>query len=309
MEKQEYENLIFEGGGVLSFSYFGVIIELERLGILQKFKRFGGTSVGSIFAGLLAAEFTALEILRLQKKLSSEMLSCKYDLISAFNIFKNNGVNCLNSLKKQIEKTISKKWNPDITLAELFQKTGKDLVLVSCCINRQKTVYFHHSTFGEVKLIDAIIASLAAPLFFQPISLTVFGTKDYFVDGGIVDNYPIWVFNDIDALYKGELSKIDKSKVNSKTLGLKLLCLEDKTVEPQRQEINDVFNMFRLFVIVLTSRIDKINFSPSWEKQTVTIPTGIIYFLDFEIKNDQISELLKYGEHAIKKHFERLHNK
>ena len=68
MEKKEYENLVFEGGGVLSFSYFGVIIELERLGMLQKFKRFAGTSVGAIFAALLAAEFTALEILRLQKK-------------------------------------------------------------------------------------------------------------------------------------------------------------------------------------------------------------------------------------------------
>jgi predicted acylesterase/phospholipase RssA len=301
MEKQEYENLIFEGGGVLSFSYFGVIIELERLGMLQKFKRFGGTSVGSIFAGLLAAEFTALEILRLQKKLSSEMLSCKYDLISAFNILKNNGVNSLNSIKKQIQKIINRKWSPDITLAELFKKTGKDLVLVSCCINRQKAVYFHHSTFGEVKVIDAIIASLAAPLFFQPIPLTIFGTTDYFVDGGIVDNYPIWVCNNIDALYKGELSKIDKSQINSKTLGLKLLCLEDK---PQRQEVNDFFNIFRLFVNLLTSRIDKINFYPSWEKQTVIIPTGVIYFLDFEIKNDQIFELLKYGENSIKKHFE-----
>ena len=64
MEKQDYENLIFEGGGVLSFSYFGAIVELERIGMLQKFKRFAGTSVGSVFAALLAADFTALEILR-----------------------------------------------------------------------------------------------------------------------------------------------------------------------------------------------------------------------------------------------------
>ena len=146
-------------------------------------------------------------------------------------------------------------------------------------------------------------------MFFQPIPLTVFETKDYFVDGGIVDNYPIWVFNNIDALYKGELCKIDKSQVNSKTLGLKLLCLEDKDVKPERKEVNDVFNLFRLFVNVLTSRIDKINFSPSWEKQTVIIPTGVIYFLDFELKNDQISELLKYGENSIKKHFEDFYNK
>jgi hypothetical protein len=34
------------------------------------------------------------------------------------------------------------------------------------------------------------------------------------------------------------------------------------------------------------------------------IPTLNIYFLDFDIKNEQISELLVYGEKAIKKHFE-----
>jgi NTE family protein len=306
MEKQqkEYENLIFEGGGVLSFSYFGAIVELERIGMLQKFKRFAGTSVGAIFAALLAADFTALEILRLQKKLSDEILSCKYDLLSAFNIFKNNGVNSLDSLKKQIQKTLNKKLKPDITLDELFKKTGKELVLVSCCVNRQKTVYFHHSSFGNVKLIDAIIASLAAPLFFQPIPLTIFETKDYFIDGGIVDNYPIWIFNDINVLYKGDFCNVDKSQINSKTLGLKLLCLENRTSEPERQQVDDVFNLFRLFVTILTSRLDKINFSPSCEKQTLMIPTGNIYFLDFDIKNDQISELLIYGEKAIKKHFE-----
>jgi len=304
MEKQDYENLIFEGGGVLSFSYFGAIVELERIGMLQKFKRFAGTSVGAVFAALLAAGFTALEILRLQKKMSKEILSCKYDLLSAFNIFKNNGVNSLDSLKKQIQKTLNRKLKPGITLDELFKKTGKELVLVSCCVNRKKTVYFHHASFGNVELIDAIIASLAAPLFFQPIPLTVFETNDYFVDGGIVDNYPIWVFNDIKSLYKGDFCNVDKTHINSKTLGLKLLCFEDTTIKSERQQVDDVFNLFRLFVNILTSRIDKINCSPSCEKQTLMIPTGNIYFLDFDIKNEQISELLVYGENAIKKHFE-----
>jgi NTE family protein len=303
MEKKEYENLIFEGGGVLSFSYFGAILELERIGMLQKFKRFAGTSIGAIFAALLAADFTALEILRLEKKMYKEISSCKYDLIHAFNILKNNGVNSLDSLKKQLQKALNKKLKPDITLNELFKKTGKELVLVSCCVNRQKAVYFHHSTFGNLKLIDAIVASLAGPLFFQPIHLTVFETKDYFVDGGIVDNYPIWIFNDINVLYKGDFCNVDKTQVNSKTLGLKLLCLEDKKIEPERKEIDDFFNLFNLFVNILTSRIDKINFSSSWEKQTLMIPTGSIYFLDFEIKSDQISELLICGENAIKKHF------
>jgi len=126
MEKKEYENLIFEGGGVLSFSYFGAIIELERIGMLQKFKRFAGTSIGAIFASLLAADFTALEILRLEKKMYNEISSCKYDLIHAFNILKHNGINSSDSLKKQLQKILNKKLKPDITLNELFKKQEKN---------------------------------------------------------------------------------------------------------------------------------------------------------------------------------------
>jgi predicted acylesterase/phospholipase RssA len=99
--------------------------------MLQKFKRFAGTSIGAIFAALLAADFTAFEILGLEKKMYKEISSCKYDLIHAFNILKNNGINSLDSLKKQVQKVINKKLKPDITLNELFKKTGKELVINS----------------------------------------------------------------------------------------------------------------------------------------------------------------------------------
>ena len=49
---------------------------------------------------------------------------------------------------------------------------------------------------------------------------------------GLLENYPIWVFNDIDKLNQGKIDEIDKnSEIPSTTLGLKLLCNNEKTIK------------------------------------------------------------------------------
>ena len=57
-----YKNLVFEGGGVRGYAYKGVIEELNNIGILKNFTRFAGTSIGALFAALLAVGFTSYEI-------------------------------------------------------------------------------------------------------------------------------------------------------------------------------------------------------------------------------------------------------
>ena len=305
--RTDYENLILEGGGVLSFAYCGAILELDRFGILQNIKRFAGTSVGGIFASLLAADFTAKEIWKLKQSISFAGLSLKYDFSSIFNISKNYGINSTDVLRKQIQSILNTRLDPDVTLSDLFNKTGKELVLVSCCLNREKPVYFHHSTYGNVKLIDAIIASLSIPLFFQPLPLTVFGgIEDYFVDGGIVDNYPIWIFNNLDSLYQNDLWSFDREQINPLTLGLKLLSNGSKISGTERQPVSSMFNFFTQIINTLTNRIDVANISVNWLQQTILIPTCSIYFLDFDINEKQISDLIDHGSNAIKKHFENI---
>jgi len=304
MERQ-YENLVFEGGGVCGFAYCGAISELEKNGVLSKIKRFAGTSVGAIFATLLASDFTAREVLEMQSIISFGGLNNKYDVSNAFNLFKNLGVNTTSSIRKQINAVLSTRIKPDETLSGLFEKTGKELVLVSCCLNREKAVYFHHATHGSVKVIDAIIASLSVPVFFRPLKLSVFNEEDYFVDGGIVDNYPLWIFNDIDALYKNDLTSFDREQVSPLTLGLKLISYGEKPDGSiSRTQINDVFNLLGLLCNTLTSHVDAANYSPKYKEQTIKISSGDIYFLDVNINKDQISQLVQNGIDGVKKYFD-----
>jgi len=295
----DYENLVFEGGGVCSFAYCGAISELEKMGILSKIKRFAGSSIGALFAGLLAANFTAREIWEVQTIINFSDLSNKYDISNAFNLFKNLGVNSSSSIRKQINAILSTRISQDETLSGLFKKTGKELVLVSCCLNTEKSVYFHHATHGNVKVIDAIIASMSIPVFFRPLQLE----ECFFVDGAIVDNYPIWIFNDMDALYKNNLT-IDRKNVNPLTLGLKLNSHGEKSNDSNsKTPVTNIIDLLYLICNILTGVVDANNYSDRYKEQTIKISSNDIYFLDLFITKDQISQLVKNGIEGVKNYF------
>ena len=136
----------------------------------------------------------------------------------------------------------------------------------------------------------------------------MFGTKDYFVDGGIVDNYPLWIFNNIDALYKNELNSVDKDDVNPLTLGLKLYSSEEKNnfdVYQGRKPIKSVFNIFTQLLNTLMIQNERSNISSSYIAQTIPISSGNIYFLDFDITKDKIETLINNGQNSVNKYFDK----
>lgn len=50
----QFENLVFEGGGVKGIAYAGAIAVLEKKGVLADIRRVGGASAGAVTACLLA---------------------------------------------------------------------------------------------------------------------------------------------------------------------------------------------------------------------------------------------------------------
>ena len=301
----DYENLVFEGGGVCSFAYCGAIFELEKMGILSKIKRFAGSSMGALFAGLLAADFTAREIWEVQTIVNFGDLSNKYDISNVFNLFKNLGVNSSSTIRKQINAILNTRIKSDETLSGLFEKTGKELVLVSCCLNTKKAVYFHHATHGNVKVIDAIIASLSIPVFFRPLQLSLFNEEYFFVDGAIVDNYPIWIFNDMDALYKNKLTSFDKENVSQLTLGLKLNSHGEKSnCYTCKTPVTNIIDILSVICDIMAGLVDANNYSDKYKEQTIKILNNDVYFLDLLITQDKISQLVKNGIDGVKKYFD-----
>jgi NTE family protein len=72
-----------------------------------------------------------------------------------------------------------------------FDDLESNLKVIACNYRTKSIKVFERSTDGDVAIADAVCASISIPLIFQPKRI---GQSEY-VDGGIMSNFPVWVFD------------------------------------------------------------------------------------------------------------------
>lgn len=302
---QNIENLVFSGGSVKAFAFIGAIQELENRGLMSKIKRFAGTSAGALFASFLAAGFTSQDIIKIRPLIDFSELSKNGIMYSIYSIYRHHGygIHSTHHIQNEIEQILSTKGiKPDITLKELFNLTGKELVIVTANINKEKACYLHHATHPNVGLVQAILCSMSVPVLFRTKEHDFDQTMDLYVDGGLCDNYPLWVFNNIEALYSGKLPEVERDKIPTITLGLKLFSPnQDNTYDlvTGRKNITGFESFLMQLLNTMMTQIDKSFVSPSFIKQTIPIHIPNISFLQFDITPKQQDELIAIGQKSV----------
>jgi predicted acylesterase/phospholipase RssA len=76
--------------------------------------------------------------------------------------------------------------DPDITLGDLYKKTQKRLIITTTCIGKGVR-YFDYENAPNLKVLLAIRMSISMPFFFTAVK----HEGDYYVDGGMLDNFPV----------------------------------------------------------------------------------------------------------------------
>jgi NTE family protein len=274
--------------------------------LLKNIKRFSGTSIGALFATLLSIGYTADEIMYFSDLIDTTVTSNCF-VTKVYNVCNKFGVSSMDNLKREFERIIDKKVRSEITLEKLYKITGKDLVICVTNLNTKSPVYFHHKTYPEAKLIDVIIASMSFPMLFRPCKLPYLGTNDYFVDGGLVDNYPVWVFNDLEKLNNGKISEIEKdSKVPSTTLGIKIIDVDDGVFDG-RSNIQNVGTYITEIINTFMLQKERSYITSSYISQTVPIYVPNISFIDFDMTNEKIDKLIEIGKQSIINYLKYIH--
>lgn len=305
------ESLCFEGGSIRSYSYIGAIEVLYEKDLIKDIKNFVGSSSGSIFAALLAIGYTQRDFEFIKKIFSFSDLKSGCCLSSFYNVIKKYGLHPSSYLESKFRMILNYKIDPDTTLKQLFEKTQKELTIVSCCLNRMKPVYFHHAKYPNVKLIDALVASCCIPLFFRPCVLTINDETDYYVDGGITDNYALWLYNDIQKLYNGNIQDIDRTYIKQTTLGLKLLDTNEsntKNVFDTKLQISGLSEYAIALINTLMLTNERSDITNSYISQTIGIDTKNINFLDFFISDYDKKSLIDSGRFATELYFVQKEN-
>lgn len=308
--------LILTGGGMRDVSIIGALHVLEKKDILNSINRYAGSSSGALICVLLNIGYTPSEI---QNTVFSQGSKMVYDnlLKIPFNLLLGYGLFSGNKMVKYIRDLFSKKgFNPDITFMDLYNKTQKTLVLTGTSLTQKNTFYFNYHTFPDMKVIDALRISISIPLYFTSIKYTIDNIKHIFVDGGLLNNFPIYYFEIFDKLGKyinnynslSETSNLINDNVDYfNTIGIMIINPGDLSKAPN--PINNIkdFIVSLINTVMNKIQVDNLNNpdkSKLWLDRIISINLlNNVSPIDFDLSKESIDLLVKTGNKSAEDFF------
>ncbi len=233
-----YKNLVLEGGGVRGLAYAGAFSELEAKGILQQIDKVAGTSAGAIAGVMICVGYNAKEIDSIMRTLPvQEFNDGRGGIVGKYRRVRNKfGLYKGEKFELWVQQLIKNKTgNGDLSFAQLHQlhlrnKLFKDFYCTATNLSKQQLDILSFENTPDMPIALAVRISGGLPLYFEPIILDdrykkiektdTVSFKNYYVDGGMIANYPISIFDTCQN--KGNPLLCEKLWFNPQTLGIKL---------------------------------------------------------------------------------------
>lgn len=283
-----YIDGVFSGGGIKGFALIGAYKAIEAEGL--KFKRLAGTSAGSIVAGLIAAGYTSQEInkhideMDVKKLLDERQYGIPIPFAKWFFLYWRLGLYKGKYLETWLEEKLAKKgirtFNdlPPQSLRVIASDltNGRMLVLPDDLPNYG----IQWRTFSVAK---AIRMSCSLPFFFEPVKLRTREGTNLIVDGGVLSNFPMWLFD------KENIKKVRP------VLGIRL---NSSYQEHERHEINNGIQMFEALFETMKDAHDARYISRKHEKNIIFIPTKGVVSTEFHLSEEEREALSRIGEES-----------
>ena len=188
--------IVLSGGGIRGVAYVGTFQELEKRGFLKNIKDILGVSCGAMFGFAHILGYTPTEMCALASSLDFSLLQ-NIDPDVALNYFMTYGVDDGSNLDKFLESLMKNKgFSIKITFQELYEKVSIQFRCYAVELNSSSFIEFSQKETPNTKVLFALRASMCIPGYFTPL---VDDVKMY-VDGGLLNNYPIDLFTQSDTL-------------------------------------------------------------------------------------------------------------
>ena len=275
---------VFSGGGMKGFAYVGAMQVLEENGI--QFKRVAGTSAGAILATFIAAGFNAKELeevfdeLNMKALLDPPKIIINIPLLKWFNLYKNYGMYRGKLLEKWFERKLATKgvysFNDippgSLKLVASDLTNGKILILPDDLGN-------YGVSAAKFSIAKALRMSCGLPFFFEPEYLNTQKNTCVVVDGGVLSNFPFWIF--------------DNGYKLRPVLGIKLSSANEDL--PARK-IDNAIQLFEALFSTMQTAHDKRYVERKFEKNIIFIPVEKYNTTEFDMDNATKQKLMSIGK-------------
>ncbi|RFU69644.1 patatin-like phospholipase family protein [Bacillus sp. V59.32b] len=323
-----FRNLIFEGGGVKGIGFVGALKVLEDKHILDNVKRFGGTSAGAITVLILGLGYTISELENILSVL--DFRKFKDDTVGpvrdAFRLTQGYGWFKGDHFENWIEGIIEKKTGDrSSTFKDIHDRMEsdhfKEIFFQGTNVSTHLIETFSFEKSPDMPVAKAVRISMSIPFFFEAVKWK----DDLYVDGGILDNYPIRSFDWERYVTKEEHYSIpnyyaatnhalsgngpyDTRVYNKETLGIRLESKEDinaymHNASPKRHEIKDLpdFTWHLMRTIMRCQRNMHLNENDS--ARTIYIDSLDVSAVDFDIPPETKLKLIESGRTCAENYF------
>ncbi len=304
-----YRNLVFKGGGVRGIAYIGAMEVLEEQRILNKIQRVAGTSAGAITALLTSLRLSVEDIKGLFDTLDlskipqaapngkKPILDVKpfmrivQDEAKISRLMKSYGWFSSEYFFDWLRELVAQHayGNPQATFEDFHKLDYLDLHVVASNLTRQRAEIFSYRTSQKAPVAAAVRLSMSIPLYFEALQFDgkKFGSGDYYVDGGLYNNYPIHIFDQPPFFTnRGK----DSVKVNPETLGLFLYPDENCEEKDVNQKPKNIWDFMSLLIgnFYTSKQTNNYQFDPVNQSRSIAIGDCCIDPTDFNIhKGDE----------------------
>ena len=299
-------DLVLEGGGVKGIALVGAISVLMERG--YEFKRVAGTSAGSIVGALVAAGLTrdelvstvtAIDYLKFQDGPAWDRIAVgkMFELVGAHGVYHGSYLRSWlgDQLAAHGVRTFADLRYVDANLPLSPERAFRLVVNVSDITAgdlRQLPWDYkeHYERDPAVELVvDAVRCSMSIPFFYQPVVMTDgAGLKHWIVDGGVLSNFPIDLFDSPPGTHP-----------RWPTFGIKLSSKPDAVQQSVSTQVHGVASMSMALLHTMTGFYDRMHISdPSVVDRTIFIDTGHVKSTDFDLPTSVRDELFANGRAA-----------
>jgi len=212
---------VFQGGGVKGIALAGALLAFADHGdvAIEKWVNVAGTSAGAIIAAYLATDHSPQDLEALMDNVpyaSFEDWGRGGEIIGgALNLVEHHGLVRGEAFRKWFDGALNGATFESVKSTDAAQdKTGDPyrLRLIASDVTRHRMLvlpadlsdYRQLGTDEPInpdnfKIADAVRMSMSIPYFFAPVTLDLVdgGTTCTIVDGGLLSNFPVWLF-DVD---------------------------------------------------------------------------------------------------------------
>lgn len=274
---------LFGGGAIRGVSYIGAIKAFEELGL--DFEALGGSSVGAVFAALLAVGYNSDEMREIFTQVNFNLFrDISIGIGPLFAVSK--GEVYLEWIRELIErKFYGDKYQKGTNRAVTFKDLDKNLIIITTDLANFECKEFSRFETPDYEVASAIRISCCMPGLMKPIEYN----NTLLVDGDLQKSWPMW--------------KLSKNILNTENRILELR-LEGYYEGNDISGIDYANAVYSCMTAYSTSFVKDI-YGEKDKFDYIVLNTGDIVVVDFNMNEEKRAELIKSGYNQTISYFKK----